>query len=830
MNAPLLPPELLVASRTRWDAAIEALLAVLLAFMPWAFGAVNAWSELGALALAGVLVLIVLARAAVDRTFSLVGTWTYAPLVLFLALASLQLAPLPRGLVAALSPAAVDAPAKLLGADVAAERPATLSMYPLATAHCLRLIMLGAAVFFVVVNSFRTPPQIRRLLGIVFVIGCVEAALALLQIFTRAEQMYWSLDVGPARLTSGSFLNYSNFSQFMNLSIGAGVALLLVRLLDDRVLTGGRDDAMQAFGGARLRDHGVLLAGLVLCGVAVFASLSRNGVMSLAIATLVVGAALYARGALRDRGWVLAILPLGAFLALLTFGFDAIYERFTTLRESDQLASRWEMTLGTLSAWRDFPVWGSGLGTHEVVFPLYDPSVSSVLAQHADNDYAQLLEEAGMIGAVCVVAFAAMIAWLTVRICRRGRTAISAAAFGLALGLIAVAIHSVSDFGQRIPAVFSLTAVTCGLIVSLARLQRMPAPMLASSPRIGLQRAIAATLAIVVAGAWTWAIAATFRAARAEQWWAAALDVEDSIARAPENATDGDYADLLAAAGEAAANEPANVEYAYWLNVYRWRSMARQVDAATGQSLLSPAAQPLVARVADELAAVRRLCPTYGPPYALEGQLRLFVLGEPTGAELIRQGVRLASYDPPTVFTAAELAAHEGRTDEAASLLRRAVAMSPAYFNSAAELALNSLDRPELARELAGAEHSRLDYVAALAAASEKHADLADALRGEAEAALRKSVAGADARPYDLAALAALDASRGDHAAAADLFRRALLKDYDQFWWRLARVKSLVALGDDKQALREARICLALRPNNAVAQQLADEITVRLAE
>jgi hypothetical protein len=236
-------------------------------------------------------------------------------------------------------------------------------------------------------------------------------------------------------------------------------------------------------------------------------------------------------------------------------------------------------------------VWGSGLGTYEFVFSKYDTSTAAVLAQHADNDYAQLLEETGVIGAACVGAFVVMIAWLTIRVCSRGRTAISAAAFGLALGLIAVAIHSVSDFGQRVPAVFCLTAVSCGLIVSLAKLQRTSATAdpprpggLASSPRLGLRRARAATLAIVVAGAWLWAITATFRAARAEQWWAAALDVESSIARARENATDGDYADLLAAAGEAAANEPDNIEYAYWLNVYRWRSIARQVDAATGSA------------------------------------------------------------------------------------------------------------------------------------------------------------------------------------------------------------------------------------------------------
>jgi O-antigen ligase len=829
-RAPLVPPEMLAATRNRWDAAVEILLAVLLAFLPLAFGGVEAWSELVALALAAALTLMVLARAVFDRTLALPWTWAYLPLGLFALLAAVQMAPLPRGLVEAISPAAARVPAELLGAAAAA-RPTMLSAYPLATSHGLRLVLLGAAVFFVTVATFRTAPQIRRLLAIVFVIGCAEAALALLQIFTRAGGLYWMVDAGGSRLTSGSFINYSNFSQFMNLAIGAGVALLLVRLLDEHGGGSFRDDAARAFGGARLADHGSLLAGLLLCVVAVCASLSRNGVLSLAAATLVVGLALFRRGALRERGWVLAILPVAALLALLTFGFDAIYERFVTLRDTNQVASRWELTRDVLRAWQAYPVTGAGLGTHEYVFPMYDRSVSPVLAQQADNDYAQLLEETGVLGAVCVAAFLGVIGWQLIAVCRRGRGAISAAAFGLALGLIAVAIHSASDFGQHVPAVFCLSAVTCALIVSLSRLNATRAPSQVFAERLGPRRGVAAALAVGAVLVGAWALRTGYAAHSGEQWWTAALLVDQDIAKAGPDATDADYADLLAAAGQAADIQPANVQYAYWLNAFRWRSLARRVDPATGEILLGADLQPIVARIADELAAARRLCPTYGPPYGLEGQLRLTVLGELPGAELIRQGVRLAPYDPPTCLTAGELAAREGRGAEAATLLRRAVALAPSYFPDAASLALDVLGRPEFARELAGDDYQRLEQLAAIAAADPERTELADEWRRDAESALRQRVeTAADTSPRDLAALAARDVAEGNHAGAAELYRRALLSDYGQFDWRFARAQSLIAIGDDAQALREVKTCLTLRPTHDKAKHLADEITVRLAK
>ena len=127
--------------------------------------------------------------------------------------------------------------------------PTTISLYPPATARGLRLVLVGAAVFFVTASVFRTAPQIKRLLLIVFVIGCAEALLAVMQIFTRTNRMYWVADFNLPRLTSGSFVNYSNFCQFMNLSIGAGFGLLLVRLQGER-RHGAGGDAVAAPGAA----------------------------------------------------------------------------------------------------------------------------------------------------------------------------------------------------------------------------------------------------------------------------------------------------------------------------------------------------------------------------------------------------------------------------------------------------------------------------------------------------------------------------------------------------------------------------------------------------
>jgi tetratricopeptide (TPR) repeat protein len=660
----------------------------------------------------------------------------------------------------------------------------------------------------------------------VFVFFCAEAALALLQIFTQAEDIFWSIDAGPRQLTSGSFVNHSNFSQFMNLSIGAGMAWLLVRMQQE-VRKGRSDWASRPFGGARIQPHAAILAGLILCALSVFTSMSRNGAISLVLAGAVISVTLYARGTLSRRGWVLAMLPLGAGFVLLLFAYDLVADRMATFQDARHFSDRWQLTLDVLRAFAAFPVWGIGLNAHEYVFPMFDASVVRELAAHADNDYAQLLEETGLIGGLLVAAFVFIIGYRVVRLCRRGRTSLSAAAFGLASGLLAVALHSASDFGQRLPAVFCLSAITCGLVVQIARLDReakggiFKAPALLRILPARPAAAIGVAAVILIGG---WALTTGYRAFLGDQWWAMAYQVEDRISRTEPLATDEDYQDLLAASEKAFDLEPGNVNYGYWLNARRWAATSRDFTTSSGQSAVPAEAQPIVQRIADELTKVRQICPTFGPPHALEGQLRLLALNDPRGARLIEQGVRLAPYDPPTCLIAGQVAAREGRIDDAAALINRAVSLYVAFFRDAALIYLFDLKRPDLAVELAGRDYVRLAQLADMCRESNDYARLAIELNEDAEAALRRRAAAEDATPAELATLATVEVRIGNHAAAIDLLRHALALDYNQVEWRLWLAQELVETGELDQAAHEAQICLRLNPAHAQSRDLIEQI------
>ena len=828
----ILDPDSLPVAGAKWDWSITGLLAALLVFMPAAFGAVDAWSELIVVVGAAALSLCVIARVGLDREFRLARTWLYVPPALFLLLVGLQLMPMPISIVRSLAPWNIATREQLLGENFGPTQLTTMSFYPRATADQLRLALVAATVFVTVASVFRTVRLIKILLTVVFTIGCAEAALALAQILTGSNGIYWRIPAGQRIVTSGTFVNYSNFAQFMNLSLGAGLALVLFRLQDQRrheVYSGSWTSTARRY----WENHGWLFVGIILCAVAVFTSMSRNGAISLIVATAVVGAALYRRDTFSWRGWMLGALPAGVLAILLVFGFDYVYNRLSTLHQIDAYKTRWDMTTAALQAWQQSPLWGTGLGTHEVIFPMFDTTAATAVAAHADNDYAQLLEEMGLVGAILIGLFFAGVAVAILKLAFRGHSSVSNAVYGLALGLIAVAIHSATDFGQRLPANFCITATFCGLIVAIARLEKRNrdirhdrVPRQAAIPA-SVRRTVAAAAFVGLAIIWSVAINSAYAAYIAERWYTAALSIESRMRDPAIPATDEDYVDLIAAAEAASASEPDNVNYQYWLNYYRWESLSRTIDSESGQIVLHADAIPFVQRIADDLAATRRICPTFGPPYALEGQLRLFVLNDQSGAELIRTGVRLAPYDPPTCLVAGQLAARKGQLDEAKPLLSRAIELHPPYFGEVADLYITELKLPALARELAGDDYRRLNELARLLPVNDQNAKLAQELRTASEASLRRRILAADVSASELASLAQIDLNLGDSASAIDLYRRALAKDYLQVGWRLNLARALAKAGQQDAALHEVRICLRLRPHHPEATQLLQELSAQ---
>ncbi|NQV35597.1 MAG: O-antigen ligase family protein, partial [Phycisphaeraceae bacterium] len=402
-----------------FDHIIEKLLVGLLIFMPLALGAISAWAEEVVIVLSSLILIVFGLKQVVYPRHRFVRTWAYVPVMIVVLAVVAQLVPWPTAWVNTVSPNTVTLKNELLDgipvSDVNAPAPDTMtfSLYTHATQHDLRMVLAVAGLFVVVLNVFRRTDQVKRLLLSIALIGGSIALIAMLQDVFGNGKIFWLIPTRSGTAYSGPFLNHSHYGQFMNLSIGATLAYLCVRLAESFM---GRSVSLTVLARTMALPSFRHLWGLVgimcLGAFTVFVSLTRGGMVSVIVATTLTTVLLARRRSLHGLGWIMVVIALVTFSALLYAGFDVVADRFSSLSEMDSYDGRLQIVKDLTHCFRQFPILGTGLGTHAVVYPMFQTVNvdATTLFRHAENEYAQLMEEMGLVGLVSMVWFG-LIVW-----------------------------------------------------------------------------------------------------------------------------------------------------------------------------------------------------------------------------------------------------------------------------------------------------------------------------------------------------------------------------------------------------------------------------------
>ncbi|MBN1126169.1 MAG: O-antigen ligase family protein [Sedimentisphaerales bacterium] len=864
-----------------FDRVIEVLLITLLTFSPLAFGVVHAWSREIFIGLATAITLAFLCKLLLYKNTPFIWSWAFLPVAVIIFIALFQLVSLPTSVVEVLSPNTASLKTELLSDLPDADSvlsTMTLSFYPHATMHNLRLVLAIAAVFIVVINVYRQSEQIKRLLGAIACIGGGIAILALVQVIMGNGKIYWFVPTYD-NAHSGPFINHSHFGQFMNLSMGSAIALLLIKLQEvfhKREVT--PEKVFEYFGSPSSRTIKLLVLMVILGAASVFVSLTRGGMVSMLIAAAFTVLILSTQRSLQGRGWILVLVALGAFICVLYIGFDAVYDRLSTLRELNEQTGRWQMIKDTAWAWTKFPILGTGLGTHEVVYPMFDRLTIPSLATHAENEYAQAIEEMGIVG-LTALGLLGFIVLKKYTVCIRSHQMLSQSiAYGLGFGLIAILIHSLSDFGQHLPANALLTTLFCGLLISLSSSPTVPF----SSSELRYEtfgHRLGIILLVLLAAVGGWNVLETNAERLAERHWNQVQAIEKSLAVNDWQGNDREYIDLICNAAAAVALESTNAHYLYWLNVYRWRSTERYLNQEQ-PTMASDQTREIIRKLIEQFHEVKRLCPTFGPAYCVLGQLQQFeqftlnsdqetVFGTDIGSANIQKGYLLAPGNPTVCLVAglqdASVAWHQNRVDSdpnaiviipdspiltsAQEKFSRALKLSRQneLFRDIAQVYVEKLCRPDLALDLAQGDARKLAYVGNLMASASLLSKVSiSTLNDEKIKSVNATevIAMAETKTFEQlkeicendkapasahASLARLYEKSGDLEAAVQNYRRAVMLEYDKVTWHYSLARLLADLGRIDEAVEEARVCLRIRPDYNTAKQLIEELSTRMS-
>jgi O-antigen ligase/tetratricopeptide (TPR) repeat protein len=848
---------------SRFDTVIEWLMAGLLLFMPAAFGGVQAWSELVILILVGAMAAVLGLKLLIEKTCKPVWAWAYVPVGLFIILAAGQLAVWPEWLIKVLSPNTPVLKSFLLAElpDLSPEQieqsACTLSFYPWATTHGLRLLLAAAAVFFIVINTYHRPAQIKRLLLVIACIGGGIGFLSLAQNIFDNGKIYWMVTTWGNSARSGPFVNHSHYGQFMNLSIGAALGLLLVELRE--IFHGSASNAQESdltlpvvINQLTRRRMSVVwfLVVVIITGITtVFLSLTRGGVISMLIggcfAVVTLAARYNSKYPNRENilyRWVMVLIVSGAFVCVLYLGFEAVYNRLATLRNAGNYQARWQILSNLTGLISRYPMFGTGLGTHPVVYPMLDRSISSKLSSHVENEYAQVLEETGLVGLMLLLAVGIMVWRSYYRCIKNTSKPISMVAPGLGFSLLVILIHSCCDFGQHIPANAFLSVIFCGLLINLARVRgNMSAGRIAGgdksvangSGRVPMSiLCVRGAVCVFVWVIFLWAISGANKAYAAERHWQEVRHLERQIN--VNNQWSGDtqkYERLLFDASDAVACQPDNIEYNYWLNVYRWMALKQKIGVGAGAASLDELKSATRKIVADTHRAAL-LCPTYGPIYCLMGQLEYYVLAEDgsAGAKHIQTAFKLAAGNMQVCFSAGMADIKTGDIENSLVKFKRYVDLG-GDFDEVIDIYLGQVNRPDLAILIAVDNPQRLSrLIDALSqtrqsAAGVDYNDLAEVLRKEIITMLESKCQQPDASAGNMAILAHTYYQQRNLDKAIRYYRRAVALAYDKVRWRLALARLLAENNQVDQAIHETKMCLSFVPDLPAAQQLLQKLT-----
>lgn len=806
---------------------IEGLLLLLLAWLPFAFGGVLPLSHLVLVGGTAAIALLCGLRAVLGGA-GFAWSVAFVPLSLFLLLVGFQVLPLAPATVAGFG-----AENGRLWSELLAEPPlqggmpaaVTLSLAPAATWTDLRLLVALSLLFVLVIQVYRSRDAVRRLLMGVSMLGALLALLAVLQTLSGTDKLLWIWDSPVGRASSGPFVHYGHFSQFVNLTIGCGIALLLLRLTDRDQRDRYQVEDLVADLRAPDRRFDLFLLGFVVVGIiAISLSRSRNGVISMVVAGVVVAALLHWTRFLRGMGWSLAGLAAVAFVVLLLVGFDPVYDRMATLEDpEDAYSGRLAIAQDALTAAGKFLGLGSGQGSFAAVFPLFDTSERGGRAAHAENQYLELLVETGVVGVGLAVLFVLAIAWPWFRRLRRRRCGQDAVLFGLAFGAVAVAFHATTDFGLRIPSVAALMVVCLGLVVA-----RVGSRVLGGGAGRGLGAVVGFGGALLLA--WQLPAIERERVAYGHQ------EAAEALGKRADRATELDELlqirqgerNRLAAAIEATPDR-VELQVAYALATWRAVVAEEQIDFVDPKVPLEPEQRQRVAArarvIQQALLESRRLSPIHGGLWSLAGQLGTEWLDQPGAADWVRRGFAFAPENPGVVVAAARQLVRDGDAIGAAKLFRRAIRIGA---NSARILegTFVELERPDIAREVARGQARWLSwFVARLKREKEPTAAItaliAD-MRAEAKGLLQAGVESSAPPPWMLAGLASYCAEDGEDEAAVRLYRRYLTLQPDSPQ-RLQLAQLLHKGGDVEGARQELRRLLNYQPANATAKRLLQQ-------
>ena len=357
-----------------------------------------------------------------------------------------------------------------------------LSLAPWETSSGLATFISYALLFFVTVQRMRTVKDVERGLCGVVIASAAMMIFAQLQYLTSNGKFFWVYEhpyMNTDTYPLGCFTNRNHLAQFLVLGTAPAIWWLVRRMKQqeiDRTEHRGVPPHMHA------AAVGVLLACLGGLVLTVLMTLSRGGLMALFLSSF-VAMILLCRIGLASMKFGTAMIVVGGLACVFLS-----YSKYETIFASrlEQNSGRKEIWLANIQVAKEFPILGTGVGTHADAYRLHIVTAEDdgLEYSHAECGYLQIASETGLIGlSICLLMIGTSFWWCLAGF-RNSDTNASSCAAAILASLIANVAHAAVDFFWYAPSCVILLIIQVACAVRLARLARQAHGTVAESWRL----------------------------------------------------------------------------------------------------------------------------------------------------------------------------------------------------------------------------------------------------------------------------------------------------------------------------------------------------------
>jgi O-antigen ligase len=392
--------------------------------------------------------------------------WPLGVFASMVMLAWLQTAVLPASWVAAISPnaAAIQAPAPWM----------TLSLDVYQSRYMAALSFAYFAVFLVVLLTVRHAGRLDKLAQVLVWSGVLQTVLGAVLFSMKAEYRIFFTDVEHTRMI-GTFVYHNSLAGYLCMCLSIGVGLMLARLSGHSAPAMTWKARMVNALKFILSDKMRLRLLLIVMVIGLVLTRSRMGNTAFFAALLIVGsvAIVLARKTAPKTIMLIASLIVIDVLVIGTWvGLEKVVERVQDTEvmiadggKSESIEARSWAARTAIPIVMDYPLVGTGGGSFYNLFLSYrSENYGAVFWDHAHNDFVEIATDFGLLGLGILGLLVALTLWTVIKVMARRKSALPwGIAFGVAMSVVALLVHSAVDFNLQIPA----NAMTMVIILAM---------------------------------------------------------------------------------------------------------------------------------------------------------------------------------------------------------------------------------------------------------------------------------------------------------------------------------------------------------------------------